>query len=157
MTYDWDEIRAQLEKDIEVFYVKDQKVNREREQNKSRTIDWIIERMKMGPHIGGTRGYAPDFTWGFGGLWPQVSKAVRMRYPRCQICGEHGTVEVHHIRPRFLRGAEVDPCNLMGLCVECHDEVHRRIDEKISEAIMDSVTWTPDDPPVTLDDFDVTE
>ena len=142
--YDWDEIREQLAHDIQVWYTKKEDVNRQREEDKEKTIEWIIGRMEKGPQLGGVRrGPMPDYTYTFGSLWEPVSKAVRMRYPVCQICGERLTVEVHHIRPRFLRGAEEDPCNLIGLCVECHDEVHRRMDEGISKVIEDAISWTP--------------
>lgn len=145
LSYGWDDIREQLEHDIEVWYVKDENVNREREKDKDRTIRWIIERMKMGSQLGGTRVRAPDYTHTFGGLWEPVSKAMRMRYPMCMCCKERNTVEIHHIRPRFLRGSEVDPCNLIALCVECHDEVHRRLDEGITRAIEEAVHIEPGD------------
>lgn len=139
--YDWDEIREQLAHDIQVWYTKKEDVNRQREADKKRTIEWVIERMKKGPQPGGVRrGPVPDYTSTFGSLWEPVSKAVRMRYPVCQICGERQTVEIHHIRPRYLKGTESDPCNLIGLCVECHDEVHRRMEKGIDDAVRFSVS-----------------
>lgn len=138
--YDWNEIKEQLEHDIQVWYVKNPDINREREINKERTINWIIDRMKQGPEPTGTRIRMPDYTFTFGSLWEPIAKAMRMRYPVCAMCGERRTVEIHHIRPRYLKGTECDPCNLIGLCVECHDEVHRRMEKGIDDAVRLSIS-----------------
>lgn len=151
--YDWDEIREQLAHDIEVWYTKKEDVNRQREEDKKRTIDWIIERMKKGPQPGGTRIEAPEFTYTFGSLWEPITKVMRMRYPTCQICKDRRTIEIHHIRPKFLRGAKEDPCNLIALCVECHDEVHRRMDAGITKVIEEAVSWSPEKTVKMMDDF----
>lgn len=47
-------------------------------------------------------------------------------------------MEVHHIRPRYLRGKN-HPRNLVCLCTKCHDEVHRRIESGICDAIARSL------------------
>lgn len=138
--YDWNEIKGQLEHDIQVWYVKDPDINRKREMDKERTIKWIIDRMKQGPEPTGTRIRMPDFTFTFGSLWEPIAKVMRMRYPVCAMCGERRTVEIHHIRPRYLQGTESDPCNLIGLCVECHDEVHRMMEKGIDDAVRLSVS-----------------
>lgn len=138
--YDWNEIKQQLEHDIQIWYVKDPDINRKREMDKERTIKWIIDRMKQGPEPTGTRIRMPDFTFTFGSLWEPIAKVMRMRYPVCAMCGERRTVEIHHIRPRYLKGTESDPCNLIGLCVECHDEVHRRMEKGIDDAVRLSVS-----------------
>lgn len=135
----WDSIRQMLNREIEVYYVRNDEVNRQRDSDKVKTINWIIERMQKGAQPGGTRLIAPAFTFTFGNLWEPVRHAIVMAHPFCQCCGGQMTVEVHHIRPRYLRGAEFDPCNLVGLCDECHDEIHRQLENKISLAIMDSI------------------
>lgn len=45
---------------------------------------------------------------------------------------------MHHIRPRFLNGKN-HPQNLICLCRDCHDEVHRRIDAGIDEVLRNSL------------------
>lgn len=154
-SYDWDEIREQLEHDIQVWYTKNDDVNRQREKDKEDTIEWILDRMKKGPQKGGTRVREPNCTYTFGNLWEPVSKAMRMRYPMCMCCKERNTVEVHHIRPRFLRGSESDPCNLIALCVECHDEVHRRLDEGITRAIEEAIRIESGKIIRPLDNYDI--
>lgn len=44
----------------------------------------------------------------------------------CMRCGGYAS-EVHHIRPRQFGGGD-HPRNMMPLCKDCHDEIHRRID-----------------------------
>lgn len=144
--YGWNEIREQLEHDLEVYYVKDAQTNRQREKDKQDTIDWIIGRMQEGPAPAGVRTKMPEFSWLFGSvLWETVSKVIRMRHPICAMCGERQTVEIHHIRPRYLRGAESDPRNLIWLCKECHDEIHRAVDKGIDEAIRGSMMFLKED------------
>lgn len=141
--YSWADIREQLKHDIQVWYVKNEETNRKREKDKEKTIDWIIEMMKEGPVRGGMIGDKPGYAYTFGNLWGPLTKAMRMRYPMCQICGRKPTEEVHHIRPKCqcLKGARENPRNLICLCKECHDEVHRKIDEGIIKAIMESYDW----------------
>lgn len=42
----------------------------------------------------------------------------------CELCGRPGAVHVHHIRSRGAGGDDVLE-NLISLCPECHDLVHR--------------------------------
>ena len=66
--------------------------------------------------------------------WKGVREAVLIANGRrCAACGAVAT-EVHHIRPRHLRGHD-HPCNLLPLCMDCHDEIHRRLDAAVAEAI----------------------
>lgn len=68
------------------------------------------------------------------GDFKAVREAVLIAYGRrCMSCGEPAD-EVHHIRPRHLGGTD-HPRNLVPLCEACHDEVHRRLDAAVSEAI----------------------
>ena len=125
---DWKAIRDMLNHDIQVWYVKDEEVNRIREKDKERTIDWIIQRLQQSPVKGGTRLVPPTYTHTFVNLYKPVAKAVRMHQPQCYMCRSSPTTEVHHIRPRFLKGSEYDPCNLVGLCEDCHADLHRALD-----------------------------
>lgn len=133
----WDEVREELNKSIEVYYVKDAKTNKEREEKKERTIDWVIEEMKKGIDTKHTLKKLPECSYVFGGEWAYIQKAMRMRYPCCAICGMP-TQEIHHVRPRFLKGENI-PTNLIPLCLICHDEVHRKLDKLIDQAIVDSI------------------
>ena len=68
------------------------------------------------------------------GDFKAVREAVLIAHGRrCMSCGEPAD-EVHHIRPRHLGGTD-HPRNLVPLCEACHDEVHRRLDAAVSEAI----------------------
>lgn len=45
------------------------------------------------------------------------------RRPRCEVCGNTWSLQVHHIRSRGAGGDDL-PENLICLCVECHTKVH---------------------------------
>lgn len=129
-----------LDRNLQVFYVKDAKVNKEREEAKIKTINWILEGILAGPNLSGVQGMAPEFTWNFGSfIWAAEQKCILLRDPVCRLCGKNPSVEVHHIRPKYLKGNPEHPRNLIGLCTDCHDEVHRRIDAGIQTAIDKSL------------------
>ncbi len=44
---------------------------------------------------------------------------------RCQICGSMQNLQVHHLKLRSQSGSDVEH-NLITLCAECHEEVHRK-------------------------------
>lgn len=139
-----EKMREQLEKTLEVYYVKDEETNRKREEDKKKSIDWIINGIMNGPIQGGVQGSdynTPAFSWTFGNssVWEGEKKCILIRDPICRICGKNPSVEVHHIRPKHLKGNPIHPGNLIGLCLECHDEVHRRIDKGIQKAIDESL------------------
>lgn len=151
-TVSWADVRDILDNTIIVYETKrNPELNAERYRQKNKTINWIIERMKMGAKQGGTRTLAPEYTWTFGNLYKDVARAMRLYYPRCQLCGNNPSEEVHHIRPRSMQGAEFDPCNLICLCHECHDNVHRALDDYVSDAINKSIHINPPKPlkPIT--------
>lgn len=142
----WKDVRVMLEKEIEVYYTKrNEELNRKREADKEKTIKWLIKRLKKGPVAGGLRNSRddglPQYTWTFGdsALWNVEKKAIKMIQPVCALCGVNPTTEIHHIRPKHLQGRPLDPCNLIGLCENCHDEVHRRIDSGIQSVLNDSL------------------
>lgn len=70
--------------------------------------------------------------------WKNLRNYYIRRNPLCEICLSKGIVkeanEVHHIQP-FLDGKTdeerwkllTDEDNLMSLCYECHDEIHRKM------------------------------
>ena len=73
--------------------------------------------------------------------WKAVREGVLLAHGRrCASCGAEAT-EVHHIRPRHLRGKD-HPRNLMPLCIECHDQIHRRLEKGIASAITQAVLDT---------------
>lgn len=141
------EIRTKMEEvldaTLEVFYTKNVETNKKREEDKRKTIQWVITGIMNGPIKGGVQGsdtHNPDYSWTFGnGLWEGEQKCIIIRDPLCRICGVKPSVEVHHIRPRHLKGNPTHPGNLIGLCLDCHDEVHRRIDRGISEVLTYSL------------------
>jgi 5-methylcytosine-specific restriction endonuclease McrA len=45
---------------------------------------------------------------------------------RCQICGCMQNLQVHHLEFRSHSGTDEEH-NLITLCAQCHNEVHRKI------------------------------
>jgi 5-methylcytosine-specific restriction endonuclease McrA len=45
---------------------------------------------------------------------------------QCQNCGRRTNLQVHHIHPRSLLGADAER-NLITLCAECHRAAHLRL------------------------------
>lgn len=136
-------MRDVLNESLEVYYTKNNETNRQREENKKKTIDWIVSETLAGPILSGVQGHDtsnPEYTWTFGGdIWEGEKRCILIRDPICRICGVKPSIEVHHIRPKHLKGNPQHPRNLIGLCMECHDEVHRRIDAGIQAAITESL------------------
>jgi hypothetical protein len=153
-TVDWTEIKTYLERNLEVYHLKrNPEENERRDREHAQAIAWTVEQMKEGPMPGGTNMDITREGWTFGSsYWDAVQGAIRLRDPMCRICGVRPTREVHHIRPRFLKGSD-HPRNLVGLCFECHDEVHRAIDRGIRQTLEGSLGVTVPIQAVTLDDF----
>lgn len=151
----WADVRDILDTTIIVYETKkNPELNAERYREKNKTINWIIERMKMGAKQGGTRTLAPEYTWTFGNLYKQVARAMRLYYSQCQLCHVNPSEDVHHIRPRSLQGAEFDPRNLICLCRECHINVHRELDDAIGRAISHSICIEPPKPLKPIEEWD---
>ena len=56
------------------------------------------------------------------GKWPKVMKDHLAKHPACAVCGATGKVNVHHQAPYHLfPEQELDPDNLITLCIEPHD------------------------------------
>lgn len=132
-----------LDRWLEVYEVRDPRENEERYRKKRATIKWIMSELEKGPIEGGTISDLPDFTWGFGSsVWDALRESIRVLYhDKCVICSRPAR-EVHHIRPKHLKGKN-HPRNLILLCNECHDEVHRKIDESITQVCKDSLKVLP--------------
>ena len=44
---------------------------------------------------------------------------------RCQVCGSMQSLQVHHLKFRSQSGGDEEQ-NLITLCAECHEQVHRK-------------------------------
>jgi 5-methylcytosine-specific restriction endonuclease McrA len=44
---------------------------------------------------------------------------------RCQVCGSMQCLQVHHLKFRSQSGGDEEQ-NLITLCTECHERVHRK-------------------------------
>ncbi len=44
---------------------------------------------------------------------------------RCQVCGSMQNLQVHHLKFRSQSGGDEEQ-NLITLCAECHEWMHRR-------------------------------
>lgn len=133
-----DTIRGILNHEIIVFYTRNDEINYQREDEKRKTIDWIVEQMSEPRYVNGCKYQLPEYTYTFGlSVWAGIRKAMMAMHPTCEICGIEDAKEVHHIRPRFLKGTD-HPRNLVCLCAKCHDEVHSQLDAHITDAIGQS-------------------
>ena len=45
---------------------------------------------------------------------------------RCQFCGSMQNLQVHHLKYRSQSGGDVEQ-NLITLCTECHEKLHREV------------------------------
>jgi 5-methylcytosine-specific restriction endonuclease McrA len=58
--------------------------------------------------------------------YQQLHQAILRRDRwRCQSCGRLANLQVHHLEARSQLGNDVEE-NLMTLCADCHNKVHRR-------------------------------
>lgn len=63
--------------------------------------------------------------------WMAVRSKVLRRDPICQKCMCRGSVVAHHLT--YLTYNQLGftfPCECVGLCSNCHDEIHEALDEK---------------------------
>lgn len=156
----WDEIEKTLNHYLVPYMTKNEEKNRERTKMQRKAIQWMMKELRLGPMRGGVRGNSemteiPEFLYHFGSfVWEADRKCILLRDPICRICGKSESTEVHHIRPKHLKGSYYHPRNLVGLCEECHDEVHRRIDSGINEVIESSLEFEMDDSQKTLSDWE---
>ena len=128
-----------------VFYhrKKDEEWNRIKEERKQRAIDYLVGEIFKGPMEGGTMAEPSSVCGDYSSeLWVALQRAILIRDETCMICGRNPSEEVHHIRPRHLKGKN-HPRNLIGLCRICHDDVHRRIDEGIQSVLENSLEINP--------------
>ncbi len=44
---------------------------------------------------------------------------------RCQVCGNMQNLQVHHLKLRSQSGGDEEQ-NLITLCAECHEQMHRK-------------------------------
>ena len=44
---------------------------------------------------------------------------------RCQVCGSMQNLQVHHLKFRSQSGGDEEQ-NLITLCAECHEQMHRK-------------------------------
>lgn len=59
--------------------------------------------------------------------WPHARrKALARAHHRCQTCGTHQDLEVHHLQPVSKGGARFNQLNLQVLCSTCHKRHHRQ-------------------------------
>ena len=157
---EYDEIKQILNEKLEVWYTKKEDVNRERELKKQKTIKWLMDQYRLGPKKGGvlrTEHDLPDYCMWASDLWEVHKIVIKIRDPVCRICGKNPTTEIHHIRPKHLKGSWYHPRNLIGLCTECHDEVHRRIDQGINDLIESSISMSIENAQKTLEKWDKKE
>lgn len=68
--------------------------------------------------------------------WKNLRKWKLMTNPLCECCLKALTEEVHHIQPISTGETQEEreqlaynPSNLIGLCKECHDEIHRKLNK----------------------------
>jgi len=58
--------------------------------------------------------------------YDQLRKQVLQRDGwKCQVCGSRQNLQVHHQQLRSQQGDD-DDSNLITLCADCHEEIHRK-------------------------------
>lgn len=151
---DWQKVYEVLDRGIEVYEVRrNPELNIERHKKKEKAIEWIMAELKKGPMQGGTLADTCNDIWLFGtDEWIAIRDAVRIIYDgKCAICGKPA-IEVHHIRPKHLNGKN-HPRNLILLCNDCHDEVHRKIVSGIQMVLEKSLEIPKRADSVTLEAY----
>ena len=63
--------------------------------------------------------------------WTKVRLNHLALYPECRVCGSTQDPQVHHIRYRGKRGLSELPGDLVTLCAEHHQELHRLHDQGV--------------------------
>ena len=125
--------RKALDENLEAYMTKNPELNEKRLKEKERVIAWTVSQIQQGWLPEGSRTELPIMTW-HSDYWKGVREAVLAYYGhQCVACGREAS-EVHHIRPREYKGKD-QPRNLMPLCKECHDEIHRKLDRAMKFAI----------------------
>ena len=60
--------------------------------------------------------------------WREVEEKFKAQYPRCSACAGTQTIQVHHRQPFGLHPElELDPSNLITLCMSYPNECHLKI------------------------------
>lgn len=57
--------------------------------------------------------------------WQRTRRNHLLTYPECRVCGVEAPVVVHHIRYRGPRGTAEMSGDLVTLCEDHHNELHR--------------------------------
>lgn len=68
--------------------------------------------------------------------WQEIRKIVLERDAyKCTACGETGSLDIHHIHPKYFGGSH-DPQNLVSLCRKCHTDQHIDLQIKLGRSAM---------------------
>ena len=60
--------------------------------------------------------------------WPALEKKFLVEHPFCTICGTDKSLQIHHKVPLHLKpDLELDPANLMTLCMSMQRACHFRL------------------------------
>lgn len=57
--------------------------------------------------------------------WAGRSRELRSLIDHCVVCFSEESLVVHHLRYRGPRGTAELPEDLVVICAECHNEIHR--------------------------------
>lgn len=69
----------------------------------------------------------------YGRTWKKIRNEYIKYHPVCEVCQIKESSEVHHIVP-ISEGGKHDKGNIMAVCRECHDEIHRRMREEKNDS-----------------------
>lgn len=68
--------------------------------------------------------------------WAEIRQVVLKRDGhKCTVCDITGSLDVHHIHPKFFGGSH-DPQNLISLCRKCHTDQHIDLQIKLGSSAM---------------------
>ena len=77
--------------------------------------------------------------------WEEAKRQALLRdYHRCQYCGQHDGLDVHHRRARGMGGTQTKDrlSNLVTLCRRCHDHIEAYPDQ--ARALGYRLDWDQD-------------
>lgn len=79
----------------------------------------------------------------YGRTWRKARNEYKKYHPICECCLVAEATEVHHIIP-ISEGGKHDKNNLMAVCRECHDEIHRKMREEKANGTSEGATGNSD-------------
>ena len=69
----------------------------------------------------------------YGRTWRKLRNEYIKYHPKCECCLVADSSEVHHIIP-ICEGGKHTKENVMAVCRDCHDKIHKRMREEKNDS-----------------------